>query len=200
MKYTSRIVDEKNLLQLISEGDRPSYAILYTHYYPLLYRFIYFICQSQEDTEEIIQEVLLKIWEKRAVLITIASFEDYLFRMAKNKLVDMTRRQATKLKMVQQVARQLPEADDRTEKDLIYSLYYKTAITAIEQLPARKKAIFLMSAQEEMTLDEIARALNISRSAVKKQLYAAIRFIKEQLKDHAEWATVVVLCYCQYLR
>ncbi|WP_143310361.1 RNA polymerase sigma factor [Chitinophaga vietnamensis] len=194
MKYKPRLVDEKDLLQRISEGDRASYAILYSHYYPLLYRFIYFISQSQEDTEEIIQEVLLKIWEKRAVLVGIASFEDYVFRMARNKLTDLARRNSTRTKAVQQVAQRLPEADNKTEKDLIYRLYYQTAVAAIEQLPERRRAIFLMSAQDEMTLDEIAEAMQLSRSAVKKQLYAAIRFIKEYLRHHAEWTTVLVLC------
>ncbi len=56
---------------------------------------------------------------------------------------------------------------------------------AITHLPERKRTVFLMSVEEDMSLDEIASELKISRSAVKKHLYAAVRTIKEQLRLHA---------------
>ena len=67
------------MLQRTADGSREAFEKLYTHYYTGLYRFISFIIDSHEDTEEIIQDIFLKIWMKKETLIGIRSFDDYLF-------------------------------------------------------------------------------------------------------------------------
>src|ERR1700748_757866 len=93
--YT-RLKDEQALLQRTAEGSREAFSILYSHYYHGLYRFVSFIIESREDTEEIIQDIFLKIWLKRETLIGIRSFDDYLFRMAKNRIFDASKQSRTR--------------------------------------------------------------------------------------------------------
>ncbi len=83
----SEHINESSLLKKASAGDRIAFSTLYTHYFPRLYRFVFFINQSHEDTEEILQDVFLKIWDKKESLPRIRSFEDYIFRMAKEQAV-----------------------------------------------------------------------------------------------------------------
>ncbi len=83
-------MNELLILQKVSEGDWDAYADLFNYYLPKLSQYIYpFTDRSREDTEEVIQEVFLKIWEKRKSLTAIRSFDSYLFRMAKNQLIDL---------------------------------------------------------------------------------------------------------------
>ncbi|ASZ09901.1 sigma-70 family RNA polymerase sigma factor [Chitinophaga pendula] len=192
MKFTPPLSDEKKLLSLTAQGDRQAYASIYTHYYSSLYRFLFFINQSPEDTEEIIQDVFLKVWEKRTQLPNILSFEDYLFRMAKNKWFDIAKNKQTKRKALNIATSRQPTSVNATEHDTIYKEYYQIAINAIGQLSDKKKKILRMRTQENMSLDEIASSLNISRSAVKKQLYASITFIKEHLRRYAGWTTLIL--------
>lgn len=192
MKHTPPLSDEKSLLLKTAQGDRDAYAAIYTHYYSSLYRFLFFINQSPEDTEEIIQDVFLKVWEKRSQLPRILSFDDYLFRMAKNKLFDLAKNKQTKRKAVHIATSRQPLSVNTTEQDTIYKEYYQIASNAIGQLSDKKKKILRMRAQENMSLDEIASSLNISRSAVKKQLYASISFIKEHLRRYAGWTTLLL--------
>jgi len=191
-KYT-KLTDEQWLLQHTAEGSRDAYARLYAHYYPGLYRFVSFIIDSHEDTEEIIQDVFLKIWVKRETLPGIRSFDDYLFRMAKNRIFDASRQLKHRLRLARQISRQTQETEDSTYNTLLFQEYHAIAQKAINLLPPRKKKIFLMNAVDEMTAQEIANTLGLSRTAVKKQLYEAIHFIKDHLRRNAEWLPLIFL-------
>jgi RNA polymerase sigma-70 factor (family 1) len=192
-KYT-RLADEQSLLQKTAEGSREAFSILYSHYYPGLYRFISFVIESREDTQEIIQDVFLKVWIKRETLIGIRAFDNYLFRMAKNRLFDLSKQSRTRLKLIRQITRyaQEQEATDSTYNDLFYQEYHDAAQEAINQLTPRKKEIFLMNARDELTAREIAGLLGISLSAVKKQLHEANHFIKDYLVKNAGWLIFLI--------
>ncbi|GAA0526781.1 RNA polymerase sigma-70 factor (ECF subfamily) [Chitinophaga japonensis] len=176
------MAQEKDLLLKASAGDRSAFATLYTTYFPPLYRFVHFTTRSQKDAEEVLQDIFLKVWERKEKLGEIRSFEDYIFIMARHRLFDMARQQASRQKAEQALAEQLPDADGNTaEGQVIYKEYHKAAMDAITRLPARKRAIFFMRTQQSMSLSEIAAVFRISPSAVKKHLYASIHFIKQQL-------------------
>jgi RNA polymerase sigma-19 factor, ECF subfamily len=68
-------------------------------------------------------------------------------------------------------------ADER----IISRQYFEMADRAIARLPEKRKTIFLMRTREELSLDEIAARLSISKSVVKKQLYAAIAFVRNSI-------------------
>jgi RNA polymerase sigma-70 factor (ECF subfamily) len=176
------------LLQRTAEGSREAFEQLYAHYYAGLYRFISFIIESHEDTEEIMQDIFLKIWVKKETLVGIHSFEDYLFRMAKNRIFDMNRQSKSRLNLSRHLRQTTEEStEDSTYNDLIFRQYHAIAQEAINLLPARKREIFLMNARDEMTAQEIADRLGATRGAIKKQLYEATHFIKDHLRKKAGW-------------
>jgi len=166
--------------------------VLYSHYYNGLYRFVFFVLKSQEDAEEIIQDVFLKIWVKRQTLTGIRSFEDYLFRMAKNRIFDTSRQSRTRLKLIRQIALHTEEGAESTFNDLLFQQYHTAAQEAINQLSPRKKQIFLMNARDELTAREIAGRMGISMPAVKKQLHEANHFIKDYLRKNAGWLLFLI--------
>ncbi len=189
----SELINESTFLKRASAGDRIAFTTLYTHYFPRLYRFVFFINQSHEDTEEILQDVFLKIWDKKESLLRIRSFEDYIFRMAKNKLFDLAKKNKANVKMIHRLMPLQTESGSDAADEVTFKEYHRVAMEAITHLPERKRTVFLMSVEEDMSLDEIASELKISRSAVKKHLYAAVRIIKEQLRLHAEWTVGMII-------
>ncbi len=185
--YT-KLTDEQALLQRTAEGSREAFEKLYAHYYAGLYRFISFIIDSHEDTEEILQDIFLKVWLKKETLVGIRSFEDYLFRMAKNRIFDMNRQFRSRLNLSRQLRHQAEEStDDSTFNAVIFREYHEIALEAINLLPARRREIFLMNARDEMTAQEIADRLGATRGAIKKQLFQASHFIKDHLRKKAGW-------------
>ncbi|MFP5041874.1 RNA polymerase sigma factor [Parasediminibacterium sp. JCM 36343] len=190
--------EERLLLQQVSQGSREAYTTLYSHYLPILYKYIYrFTRQSHETTEEILQEVFLIIWEKKETLVAVNSFEKYVYKIAKNKLLNLIKHQDFKKRLHQNFGHTQDSAHTNTEKHLQYAEYHATALKAINNLPEKRREVFLLSTQGGLSLDEIAGQLAISKSRVKQQLYTAKEYIKQYLHDNAEWL-IVALFYAKW--
>ena len=184
----TKLTDEPILLQKTAEGSREAFAVLYTYYTPLLYKLLFPLTNaSKADTEEIIQDLFLRIWERREVLVSIQSFQAYVFRMARNMMVSQYRKRNVRNRLSVELARQSDQQSVQTTDDILYVEYHALAREAIDRLPPRQRQIFDLRTREDMSLGEIADLLGISLHAVKKQLYEAIRFVREWLRKHAGW-------------
>ncbi|WP_316840574.1 RNA polymerase sigma factor [Pedobacter gandavensis] len=186
-------IENKELLEQVASGDWEAFATLYNTYVPKLYRFIYpFANQNKEDTEEVIQDVFLKVWMRKETIPGLRSFEAYLFRMAKNQLLDQRGRQDSQLRLIDKFGGTSSTELASVHDQLVYEEYYEIAKVALQDLSPQRRRIFDMRMEQEMSIDEIAKALNISSSAVKKQLYEAINAIKQQLRHKTGWP---LLCW-----
>jgi RNA polymerase sigma factor (sigma-70 family) len=91
---------------------------------------------------------------------------------------------------VRRKVRELDEAvgmeAESMEKELLFKQYYRMALEAMAKLPPGRRKILKMSIDEGLSLDEIAVRLGITRSGVKKQLYAATAFVRQYLQEHGE--------------
>lgn len=192
-------MQEQLLLKSISEGSWEAYTTLFNAYLNKLSQYIYpFVNQSREDTEEVIQEVFLKIWERREHLSSIHSFDHYLFRMAKNKLIDLLMKRRSIKDLHKKYAASRQDSHCEPEQDLIYAEYQETANKAIEELSPKLRTVFVMSTRDELSLDEIASRLQLPKETVKKRLYLAGAFIRNYLRIKAEWLGLLALCYLLY--
>jgi RNA polymerase sigma-70 factor (family 1) len=179
---------ERELMQRCVEGDRKAFATLYSHYAPLLYKAVYPLTnRSKEDTEEIIQELFVKIWDRRDNMLTIQSFRPFIFRLARNKVIDWYRKNESKKNYCTFYSENYRDEAVSVTDDLLFEEYYAIAMDAIARLPSRQKQIFNLRHTEDLSLSEIAGELQISLHAVKKQLYQATRFVREYLHKHGEW-------------
>lgn len=185
---------ENNLMLEVASGNRKAYAELYSSYMPRLYHYLFpLLNESKQDTEEIIQEVFLCIWEKRASLVAVQSFQAYVFRIARNKLVDQHRSRKARIRLAGRAQTATAPQVVLPEEDILYIHYNKIAREAINRLSPKKQEIFRLSTQEDLSMPEIAAQLGISRSVVKKQLYAARQFVKNYLRHNAEWMVATAL-------
>ena len=176
---------EPQLLQQAAEGSLEAYAILYQYYLPKLYKYLYGLVQSKEETEEILQDIFLKLWEKKEDLAAIKTLNSYLFRIARNKLMNHFDHQKVKQKAFNYIGQRTQDTGSTSEDHYIYRQYSEVVQKAISSLPPKRRQVFEMSTQQELSHDKIAEELNISKSMVKKQLYAANSYVKEYLQLHA---------------
>ena len=179
--------ENKNmLLAKVAGGDRNAFTQLYTDHLNNLFRYIFLITRSKEETEEILQEVFIRIWENRAKLPAIDSFENYVFRCARNKLLDNVRRLQVKQRVFSEIKRSKETSASTTSDLSAYKEYYLLVQQAIEKLPPKRKLIFRLNIENGYSREEIARHLNISDSVVKKQIYKASYFVRAYLVKHGE--------------
>src|SRR3954463_5197542 len=76
----------------MAAGDQRAFSRLFYAYHNKLYSFIYTISRSKHFAEDTVQEVFLKIWEKRSEAVNIIQFDSYLFRMARNHTINAFKR------------------------------------------------------------------------------------------------------------
>lgn len=184
--------NEKELLLQVSHGDREAYKVLYTACYPHVQRYISLFESSERVRDELTQDVFVRIWEKRARLTEVETFKGYLFTVTRNVVFNFIRALKVRRK-VKELDETMEVGDTDLENELLFKQYYAMAVEAIEKLPPGRRKVLKMSIDECLTLDEIAARLGISRSGVKKQLYAATAFVRQYLQEHGEITLALII-------
>ncbi|RZK68227.1 MAG: sigma-70 family RNA polymerase sigma factor [Pedobacter sp.] len=154
---------------------------------------MFLICKSTEVTEEVVQCVFIKIWERREMLGNVVSFQAYLYRSAKNRLLDYIKKTKTEARLLDTLQPISEESDDRADEHVNYKDFYEVAQQAINLLPEKRRQIVEMRTKEDLSLDEIALKLSISKSVVKKQLYSGMGFVKKYMQSHGELTATLLL-------
>jgi RNA polymerase sigma-70 factor (ECF subfamily) len=180
------LINNPELIKRIAIGDREAFAQFYKAYLKNIYNYVYSICYVKETSEEIVQELFLKVWENRENLVKVTSVKAYLYQSAKNLLFDYIRRLQLETKILDVVELKTLIGENYTDDLFSYKEYYQMAQHAIELLPEKRKQIFKLRLNDDLTLDEIALQLQISKSVVKKQLYAGVNFVRKYLYKHGE--------------
>ncbi|MDP4286224.1 MAG: RNA polymerase sigma-70 factor [Bacteroidota bacterium] len=178
--------NEKELLAMVATGNRQAFTQLYTTHLNNLYRYIFLFTKSKEETEEILQEIFIKMWENREKLHDVDSVKNYLFRCAKNKLLDKIRHFQIRQRVLSEIKRTKNISETTTMDQCAYREYYQLVQQAVEKLPPKRKLIFRLNIENGLSQDEIAQKLNISKSVVQKQVYSASHFVREYLFKHGE--------------
>lgn len=176
---------EKLLLLKVAEGDENAFAQLFKAHYNQLGCFIMRLTESEALTQEVVQDVFLKIWTNRNSLKKIDCFKAYLLVVARNHalncLKQIARENNRKKEWVNTVLRMA--YNDQEEKDNVDAA---TLIDeAVEFLPPQQKKVYTLSRREGMKQQEIANELNISLETVKKHMVLALRFLKYRLRTNS---------------
>lgn len=182
MKYKI-IENEPQLVKSLSKGNLLAFNTLYKEYSSRLYRFALGYLKSEAEAEELVQEVFTKIWEKRAGLKEELSFKSYLFTIAFNIIRKHFRTKAYLTEYFN--TRISADSDMQTSQKITYDSLYQYITELVNQLPERRKEIFLKSRFQGYSIKEIAEELNISHKTVENQLTDALRFIRTNLNNES---------------
>ncbi|MBO9152402.1 RNA polymerase sigma factor [Chitinophaga sp. GCM10012297] len=178
---------ESALCRRMAAGDESAFASLYEIYQPKLHLFVYPLTGfSLPDTHEVVQDIFIKLWLRKETLVNIVSLQAYLFTMARNRLSDLRTQQAQQRKAIETLQLQQSEAHSDVQENLQLREYHRIARALINRLPKQKRRIFILRNEQGLSLDEIAAELNITKFAVKKQLYEATWYLKACLSTHAD--------------
>ena len=179
---------DKELLDLIRDHDsQEAFVEFYHRYQYRIFGFLLKITGSQQITEDLVQDIFLKLWKNRRSFPEIVSPGPYLFRMAQNHAINAFRRMAheTLLKNSLRTASE-PVADPAAEHMISLREAESLLDQAIEALPPRQKIIYRLSREEGLRYEEIALRLGIASGTVKNHLIRASQAIREQLKKHPD--------------
>ena len=168
--------NESSLVESLSKGNILAFNTLFKFYGSRLYRFAYGYLKSEAESEELVQEVFTRIWEKRSELRKELSFKSYLFTIAFN----IIRKYFRTRKYISEYfnSRIFNDFDIQTSQKITYNSLYQHLTELVNQLPARRREIFIKSRFEGLSNKEIAEELEISLKTVENQLTSALKFIR----------------------
>lgn len=175
--------EEKLLFERIKNGDEKAFELLFHKYYGHLCLYAAKIIGDDTSAEEIVQDLFVKIWEKRQQLIIETSINNYLFRSVKNLCINLIQHNKTKSKHAKNVLSETESnfSDDDNYPEIDLALKIEESINS---LPEKRKEIFRLSRHEGLKYQEIAEKLNISIKTVETQMSLAIKTLRDKLKKY----------------
>lgn len=175
-------VADSTLVLRLRAGDATAFRLLFDRYHAKLLSFSTRIVRSEATAEEIVQDVFVKVWEGRRALDPDLSFQAYIYRIAKNRLLNHLRRQACERTLKKDWPYLALSQRNCNENQLVEADYEQVLHRAIAQLPPQRQRIYRMSREEELTYEEIAGSLGLSRHTVKAQMVQALDFIRRYVQ------------------
>ena len=173
-------MDNQSLILALKSGSEEAFTSLYHKYCDKVYKFCRLYYTNDSTTEEVVQEVFIKLWESRASINENKDIDGLLFIMTRNTIFDYFRKSLNKVTMkitALEVAEKIAISDETLEvKDLLEYIWKLVSL-----LPPRQQEVFIMSRKQQMTNKEIAEQLDISEKAVERNIYFALKFIKKNL-------------------
>ena len=194
--YTSNgtgALTDADLMLRVKEGDDAAFEYLAEKYRRPMLGFMYRVTRNTHISEELAQEVFLRVYRARATYNAEAKFSTWLYRIASNLSVNYLR--DTKHERPE-MAVSLDEPDEETgttldladkSLDAEQQILRRERLAAIKRhvhaLPERQRNAVLMHKYQDMDYRQIAEVLNISESATKSLLFRAYETLRERLKD-----------------
>ncbi|HEY0274255.1 MAG TPA: RNA polymerase sigma-70 factor [Chitinophaga sp.] len=175
---------ERELLQRSGNGDKMAFAEIFRRYKLKLYGFVFRLTHSPEMAEDVVQNVFLKLWQDRHLLDNIDHLSSYIFRMAQNQTINAFKRSAKETLVIRQLFTGEPAAPFDPETDLAYKEMEQAFRRAVDQLPAQQKKVYLLSREEGLKHEEIARRLGISAGTVKNHMIQLLRTLRKVLDNN----------------
>jgi RNA polymerase sigma-70 factor (family 1) len=185
----------KDLALRIKQADEVAFGMLYAHFKTKLYWYCLKFTRCEETAKEVVHDIFVKLWEDKAQLNADLNISAFLFTIAKHKLINHLKKAALNTAYVLEQKRTTSEACSSAERGLEYGNYLELANRAVTQLPPRRQLIFTMSRQQELSHQEIAAALGISKNTVKEQIAKALKALRFLLE--VKTGTLLVLA-CFY--
>ena len=185
---------ESELVKALSKGDIKAFNELFQLFGNRIFRFAFGYLKSESEAEELVQDVFLKIWEKRFELNENLSFKAYLFTIAFNIIRKyFTKKALTHRYLEHQI---FDDFDINTVQQIDYDSTKRLIDSIVDQLPLKRKAVFIKSRFEGFSVKEIAEELGRSPKTVENQLGEALKFVREHLSKENLGVLIYFILFC----
>jgi len=177
--YSLYMLDnEEKLISLAKEGDSSSFGVLYDHYLPRIYRFVYVKVAGREDAEDISHQVFLNAWQNMPRYKSKGfPFSSWLYEISRNQVIDYYRIRKDSIS-VEDI-----DPDSMSEEahgdSLNTELDLERVMRKLRTMKSEYQDVLILRFVEDMSLKEVASALNKTEGAIKLLQHRAISTLKE---------------------
>lgn len=170
---------EQELLVALRKGDRSAFSEIYSQYWFLLYESAYQRLQDSDQAKDVVQDVLIALWDQRENL-EVQNLRAYLLAAVRYQIFNLIANDKVKDNYYRYIRDQKNEYS-HADNELIYNELSDGIQTLLSKMPKKRKEIFELRFEEELSTASIARKLNITQKTVQNQLTKAVSYLKSVL-------------------
>ncbi len=165
--------------------DKSTFKTLFDNHYRPLCNFACRITGDQEKSEDIVQDIFVKLWKENTYLDFSRNIRSYLYTMVRHHALEVIRREGINQKISKELSYLMtqdelnPIEDEEIEKYLLIDKIY----VSIRQLPPKCGEVFTLSKVNGLTYAQIAEQMNISVKTVENHMGKALKLLREMLAN-----------------
>ncbi len=171
------------LLVYLRTGDELAFRTIYQRYWKKLYSIARRKVESVEIVEEIVQDIFLKLWERRSTL-RIEHLEAYLFTAVRYAIINHIKATIIHEKYADYVVDFSSEAVNTTDEQLKLNELMSVVEKQLNDLPHKTQQIFRLNRLEHQSIKEISSRLKVPERTVEYHLSQAIKTLRVYLRDY----------------
>ena len=189
-------MESNDLIKELKIGNVDAFDEVYIKFSPRINGFAYRYLRSQEEAEEIVQEVFISLWKYKSGIDESKNFDSYLFTITFNAIRKRIKELLKEKQSVEHYQKMNKLFFDDAGLESEYNALHENVMKAVEMLPSRQKEIFILSREKGLTNMEIAAMLDIKKKTVENNLNRAIHFLKEMLVKHGVIGVFYIVWLC----
>ena len=176
-------IQEPGPIPLVFNGEGETFEMLFKAHFKSLYGYAHTIVKDEMAAEEMVQNVFLKIWEKKGGLNIQSPALAYLYKSVYHESLNYLKHQKVKAAYQAHTTYQMKNQADHASKIMLSELEQQIN-KALDELPEQCRTIFQMSRFEELKYQEIADRLGLSIKTVENQMGKALKIMRLKLVDY----------------
>ena len=176
--------EEYQLLSALIAGDFKAFRMIYDKYHAKLYDFAMWLSKDRYETEELVQMTFVAVWENRQAIDPKQPFGNYLFSILRNRFYDMLRKKNTEKYYIDYVLQNETEEYDDIQLQIEVAELHQIIEKIMRKIPERRRLIFRLSRDENLTYKQIAEKLNISENTVDSQIRNVLNYLRKELPKY----------------
>lgn len=177
------MVNDELITRLLKEGNEQAFEAVYKDFYRGLCAFASQYIDEREECEEIVQDVMMWLWENRKTLMPEMSVKSLLFTIVKNKCLNSLSHKQIKQRVHEHLYAKFEGQFE--DPDLYIGNEMMTKLDqAIQNLPEDYRTAFTMNRFENQTYDNIAEKMGVSSKTIAYRISQALKILREDLKEY----------------
>ncbi|MDB5086748.1 MAG: polymerase sigma-70 factor [Mucilaginibacter sp.] len=170
------------LIQQLQQGSERAFTIIYDKFSKQLYRNILRLVKDEFIAQELLQDLFLKIWEKRNTIKVEGSLKSFLYKVAENLVFMYFRKVAKDNRLIENLIIANIEFDINAEDIIISRQDRELLHAAIAKLSPQRKQVYSLCKLEGKSYDEVSNELGISTSTIRDHIVKANKALKQYLQ------------------
>ncbi|HUN04699.1 MAG TPA: RNA polymerase sigma-70 factor [Niabella sp.] len=189
------IYDLKRNFKEVAGGSEKALAVLYNLYGKKVYAVALKFLKSPVEAEEIIQEVFLALWKSKENLKHVENPEGYIFTIVHNTIYAHLKKISQNRILLDAVIQRFTEYRNTTEDIVVGNETNRLINEASMKLPAQQRMVYELSKLQNLSYDEIAEKMGLSKNTVRNHLAEAMKSIRSYIKKHVSLIPFICFFY-----